>query len=119
MTWRATSARPWPAEEQQRKIEAGTALQGTKDFDNEAWDGSAALEALRKKFPPMTAEEKSGGPPCAVEANTGLASCLDKLARLEKKVIPTDHFKVKAYVAAAAGHHLSIISSQALYAVCP
>jgi len=30
-----------------------------------------------------------------VEANTGLASCLDKLARLEKKVIPTDHFKVE------------------------
>ena len=64
------------------------------------WDGPAALAALREAYPPMTAEEKAGGPPARCEENSALASCLDALARLETKA-KTDAFKIRAYKSAA------------------
>ena len=64
------------------------------------WDGPAALASLRKEFPPLTAEEKAGGPPARCPENNALCSCLDKLARLETQA-KTDAFKIRAYKSAA------------------
>ena len=79
--------------------EIGASLMQTRK-DEGVWDGPAALAALREAFPPMTAEEKAGGPPALCPENSALASCLDTLARLEKKA-NTDAFKIRAYKSAA------------------
>ena len=79
--------------------EIGARLMQTRK-DEGVWDGPAALAALREAFPPMTAEEKAGGPPALCPENSALASCLDTLARLEKKA-NTDAFKIRAYKSAA------------------
>jgi hypothetical protein len=79
--------------------EIGGCLLLTKNAEGE-WDGPAALASLREKFPPMTAEEKAGGPPARCPENNALCSCLDKLARLETQA-KTDAFKIRAYKSAA------------------
>ena len=79
--------------------EIGGCLLLTKNAEGE-WDGPAALASLREKFPPMTAEEKAGGPPARCPANSALASCLDKLVRLETQA-NGDAFKIRAYKSAA------------------
>ena len=48
----------------------------------------------------MTAEEKAGGPPARCPENSALASCLDKLVRLETQA-NGDAFKIRAYKSAA------------------
>ena len=68
--------------------------------DEGTWDGAAALASLRKKFPPLTAEDKADGPSTLCPENSALAACLDKLARLERQA-GTDTFKVGAYKSAA------------------
>ena len=79
--------------------EIGGCLLLTKNAEGE-WDGPAALASLREKFPPMTAEEKAGGPPARCPENSALASCLDKLVRLETQA-NGDAFKIRAYKSAA------------------
>ena len=79
--------------------EIGGCLLLTKNAEGE-WDGPAALASLREKFPPMTAEEKAGGPPARCPENSALASCLDKLVRLETQN-NGDAFKIRAYKSAA------------------
>ena len=90
-----------PADEMRAKMECLTKLMATRDDDTEAWDGHAALEALREDYAPMTAQEAAGGPPAQCEANSALCSALDKLARLEK-ANNGDAFKIRSYIAAAA-----------------
>jgi hypothetical protein len=77
----------------------GAHLINTKTAEG-TWDGPAALASLRKEFPPLTAEEKAGGPPARCPENNALCSCLDKLARLETQA-KTDAFKIRAYKSAA------------------
>ena len=80
--------------------EIGAKLMMTKNADTGEWDGEAALAALRDAYPPMSATEAAGGPPARCPENSGLASCLDKLVRLEKRA-KGDAFKIKSYIAAA------------------
>lgn len=70
-----------PSSEQEAMMECGTKLMATRDDEKGEWDGHAAVAALREDHAPMTAQEAAGGPPARCEANSALASCLDKLAR--------------------------------------
>ena len=90
-----------PSDKMEAMMECGTKLMATRDVDAAKWDGHAALAALREDHAPMTAQEAAGGPPAACEANSALASCLDKLVRLEKAA-KGDMFKIRSYIAAAS-----------------
>jgi hypothetical protein len=78
--------------------EIGAKLMMTKD--ERGWNAEAALAALREQYPPLTAEERSGGPPALMPENDALATCLDTLVRLETRN-NGDAFKIRAYKTAA------------------
>ena len=83
------------------RSEIGAQLMAKRDPETGAWDGDESLAALREMFPPLSKKEREGGEPAKVPENSALASCLDKLVRLEKRA-KGDAFKIKSYVAAAA-----------------
>lgn len=83
------------------RSEIGAQLMAKRDPETGAWDGDASLAALREMYPPLSKKEREGGEPAKVPENSALASCLDKLVRLEKRA-KGDAFKIKSYVAAAA-----------------
>ena len=77
--------------------------------ETDKWDGHAAIAALREDHAPMSAEEAAGGPPAKCEANSALATCLDKLARQvhvafthNKKLLPPRFTRL---VFEASHHH--------------
>ena len=66
------------------RSEIGAQLMAKRDPETGAWDGDESLAALREMYPPLSKKEREGGEPAKVPENSALASCLDKLVRLEK-----------------------------------